>query len=51
MKNVDILLIGVGLGLVIAAAIAGWVWITLTKGDDHPLTEDEIRQRVGETWG
>jgi hypothetical protein len=41
---------GVGVGLVVALVVAGWVWIDLTHGDDHPLSGDEIRERVGEVY-
>ena len=45
------LFIGVAIGMALSAGIAGLVWIHLTKGDDHPLTREEVKQRVGEAWG
>lgn len=44
-------LMGIVVGIVGAAIVAGWVWVRLTPGDDHPLSPDEIRARVGEAWG
>jgi hypothetical protein len=44
-------LIGVALGVVLSAVVAGWVWLFKTPGNDHPLTREEIRERVGEAWG
>jgi len=44
------LLIGVMIGISIAATVAGFICIELTPGNDHPLTNDEIRERVGEVF-
>lgn len=43
-------IVGAVFGVVVCALIAGWVWIDRTPGDDHPLTGDEIRERVGEVF-
>lgn len=43
--------IGVAMGFLAATVIVGLLWIHLTQGNDHPLTEEEIKQRVGEYWG
>ncbi len=51
MKCTEALLCGIGIGLVLAALIAGWIWVHLTRGWDHPLTEEEIKERVGAVWG
>lgn len=50
MKLTGALLIGVVIGLGLAAALAGWMWAHLTEGNDRPLSPEEIRDRVGETW-
>ncbi len=45
------LIIGVAFGIVLSAAIAGWILIFRHKGFDKKLTEEEIRKHVNETWG
>jgi hypothetical protein len=45
------LIIGFVLGVDVCAAIAGWIWLWKTDGNDQPLTNEEIKERVAETWG
>ena len=44
-------LLGIGIGMAIAAVVAAWMWISRIPGDDHPLSAEEIRRRVVEAWG
>ena len=41
-------LAGIVFGLAIAALVAGWIWVSLTPGSDHPLTAEEIKARIVE---
>jgi len=50
MHGTDALFIGVALGLMIAAIIAGWVWVSCTPGFDHRPTREEIREAVWRDW-
>jgi len=33
------------------ALLAGFIWVSMTPGNDHPLTNDEIKERIGQVWG
>jgi len=37
---------GMTLAFLIAAIIAAWVWISLTRGNDAPLSLEEIQDRI-----
>ena len=51
MHGTDALFIGVVLGLMIAAILAGWIWQRHTPGWDHKPTRDEIREAVWRDLG
>ena len=38
------------LGLFVALIITTWMLTKKIKGDDHPLTPEEIKKRVGECF-
>lgn len=50
MSGTGMLVLGVVLGLAIAAAIAAWIWIRVTRGWDKKPSQEEIRERLGEVW-
>lgn len=45
---VDALVFGFAIGIATAAIVAGFVWLHLTRGDDHVLTYEEIMTRIEE---
>ncbi|HCJ52585.1 MAG TPA: hypothetical protein DHV25_02590 [Candidatus Kerfeldbacteria bacterium] len=51
LVRTDVLLVGVVAGILICACIAGWIWVHMTPGNDHPLTEQEIKNRIDQAWG
>lgn len=51
MSHAMSFIIGIVIGVNVAAALAGWVWFFKTKGFDHKLTEEEVKKYVSENWG
>lgn len=51
LVRTDVLIFGVVAGIVICACIAGWIWVHMTPGNDHPLTEQEIKKRIDQACG
>jgi hypothetical protein len=50
MTLTEAFLMGSVLTATICALVALWVLVSKTQGNERPLTIEEIRERVGETW-
>jgi uncharacterized membrane protein len=51
LKEIDwtaitILFTGITAGVFIGCGVALWVFVALTKGNEHPLSKDEITERI-----
>lgn len=46
----EALVLGVFIGASLTALLVAWLVVHLTRGWDHPLSEEEIKEHLGEVW-